>query len=71
MEIVLGSEDVNALVVQELKKRLGPTNFSKERLMIQVRSKQNYKEHEWESGEILVTYDHLLTVEEPDAKKDN
>jgi hypothetical protein len=55
-KIELTTNDVRNLIVNELQKRL-TVKLAPENVQILVRSKQNYREHEFEHGEFQVTYE--------------
>ena len=56
IKVELTTEEIEGLIVGELEHRIG-SSFRPEAVVIKVRSKQNYREHEWENGEFQVTYE--------------
>jgi len=57
IKIELTNEDVKQLIVRELADRVGNVTFKANDVKIKVRSKQNYRDREWEIGEFQVTYE--------------
>ncbi len=56
VKVELSNNDVKALIIRDLSDKIG-LNFKLDNVSIKVRSRQNYREKEWESGEFLVTYE--------------
>lgn len=54
--IELGEEDVKKLVLAELQRRLGEVTLDIKNVVIQTKSKQNYKS-EWETAAYRVKYE--------------
>lgn len=54
--IELGEEDVKKLVLAELQRRLGEVTLDIKKVVIQTKSKQNYKS-EWEIAAYKVSYE--------------
>lgn len=52
--VTLTTEDVRRLIIAELSEKVNGS-FSPDSVIIEVKSKQNYKNHEWETGEIRAT----------------
>ena len=55
IKIELSTKDVRGLIIDELARRLGDTPVNADNVIIEVKSKQNYKS-EWESAEYRVSY---------------
>ena len=56
MRVELTNDDIRKLIINELSRKLGE-NLNVDDIQIMVRSKQNYRDHEWERGEFWVVYD--------------
>lgn len=54
VSVTLTEEDLQRLVYQELQERLGSIIFSSNEVVIEVKSKQNYKS-EWEPAAFRAT----------------
>lgn len=55
IEIKLTEKDVKELILAEITRRLGDVPFDKSAVMIEVKSKQNYRS-EWEVADFRATY---------------
>jgi hypothetical protein len=57
IKIELTTEEVKELIIDEISSRIVDSEFDPSKVIIKVRSKQNYREKEWESGEFMVSYE--------------
>ena len=55
LTVDITSDDVEEAVFQYLEAKLGIT-VSKDSMLVQVRSRQNYRDKEWEVGEIRILF---------------
>lgn len=55
IDIELTQDEVRAALVEYMRENSGLPNLISEEVIIRVRSKQNYRNHEWEDGEISVS----------------
>jgi len=60
IDLKVTEEDIKEMVVNILRERLNTTDIDVKDLKFQVRSKQNYRKQEWESGEMRVTLSKKL-----------
>lgn len=56
LNVELGNQEVRDMLVEKLQSLMPDMALDKEKIQIQVKSKQNYRVNEWETGEIRVTY---------------
>ena len=54
--VEIDESTVKRLVIQHLQEKLGDLTVEISDIEILVRSKQNYKDKEWENGEFKATY---------------
>lgn len=55
---VVSDVEIRNLIFEHLKSKVGEgANLKLEDIKIKVRSKQNYREKEWETGELQVYYE--------------
>jgi hypothetical protein len=57
LHIEVDSATIKALVAEHLASKLGAVNVDYTRVVIQVQSKQNYRVHEWETGDFRAVYE--------------
>lgn len=56
IKVDLTNDEVRALIIRELSSKVGGT-LHEDSVIIKVRSKQNYRDKEWEKGEFQVSYE--------------
>lgn len=58
INVELGNQEVRDMLVARLRTLMPEVEFDEKDVRILVKSKQNYRVHEWEDGEIMVAYVH-------------
>ena len=53
VDIELTADDIRQMICDQVNQRTG-MNFTPDELPIEVKSKQNYREHLWERGEFRI-----------------
>lgn len=56
IRVEVDSETVKALVLGHLRTLIG-ADFDERKVVIQVKSKQNYRVHDWETGDFRAVYE--------------
>lgn len=51
IKVEIDSGTLKVLVYEHIKSLMGDVPFNPEDVVIEVRSKQNYRQHEWERGD--------------------
>jgi len=59
LKIEIDEIDLRGLVIQDLKRRLGELPFEESKVLIEVRSKQNWNNKNWEAGQFRATYTYV------------
>lgn len=57
IRIRLNTEHVKGLIMKAIEEKLDGLPFDPKRVLIEVKSKQNFRVHEWEVGDIQASYE--------------
>lgn len=59
VKVELGNDEVKEMLRTRLRELMPEVEVDDADIKITVRSKQNFRDHEWENGEIKVEYNQL------------
>jgi hypothetical protein len=57
IKIELGNDEVKEMLKERVRAIMPDIDMEDSKIFITVRSKQNFRNHEWEDGEIKVEYE--------------
>lgn len=60
IKLELSEAELKKLIIEHFKRLLGEVEFDEKRLLIETKSKQNYRA-EWEKADFRAAYEHYET----------
>lgn len=62
IQIEYDAKDVKELILADLRKKIPGAEFAEGHISSKVQSKQNYKDHEWETGKLQIMVDSSALI---------
>jgi hypothetical protein len=57
LDVTVSTDDIKRMIIESLYEKFGNSiKLNAEDITIKVKSKQNYRDHEWENGDLQVSY---------------